>query len=531
MRLLTSQAMRALDRATIESGRASGETLMERAGLGVARAMERRYGPMLGLRVLALCGVGNNGGDGFVAARHLAERGARVCVVLLAPRAAVRGDALIHLGRYEAECGDVAIATCGTDVEREAAAFDAWDFALDALLGTGSRGEPEGLMATGVEVLRTLDELGTRVVAVDLPTGVSADSGAIARRAVRADLTVTFGAPKRGHFLYPGRAFTGALEVVDIGLADPPAGDPDYAVEVATHEGLAPGVAVRDPRAHKGSVGRVLVIGGSAGLTGAVALAARAATRAGAGYVQMLVPASLADLLEAKLTEEMTLAAPETPARTLAGAASAIALEKAAAADAVVLGPGLSREGESLELVRRLTREIAKPMIVDADALFAFVDEPLALRDPAGARIVTPHLGEMSRLTGLDAAALDLDRIDAARRWAREWNVVVLLKGAPTVTAAPDGRATVNPSGNPGMATAGAGDVLAGAIAALVAQGLEPYEAACLGAYIHGMAGDLRAQQIGQQGIAAGDLAELLPNALFELAKHRDAALASRRDS
>ena len=554
MLLLTAEAMRRLDRATLAGGHATGGELMERAGAGVARALERRYGPVLGLRVLVLCGPGNNGGDGFVAARHLHARGARTHVLLLGLRERVKGEALAHLEALERDGDRVDAVGSEADLEREVAVVDAWDFALDALLGTGARGEPEGLMAAGVEALRLLDESGTRVVAVDLPTGVDADRGSIARRAVRADLTVTFGAPKRGHLLYPGRAFTGALEVVDIGLDPPPDGDDDYTVELASLDALAPLVAVRDPRAHKGSVGRVLVIGGSPGLTGAVALAARGATRAGAGYVQMLAPASLCDVLAIKLTEQMALAAPETKGGTLARSARALALAHAAAADAVVLGSGLSRVPESLELARTLAREIPKPMIVDADALTALATagakpkpargarKPAArsarrgaasstgaaireLARAAGPRILTPHLGEMSRLTGLDPESLERDRIDVARRYAREWGCVLLLKGAPTVTAAPDGRVTVNPTGNPGMATAGVGDVLAGVIAALAAAGLPPYDAARLGAWAHGSAGDRCARDRGPLGLAAGDIAEALPQALHDLIRHRDAAL------
>ncbi|HTM58461.1 MAG TPA: NAD(P)H-hydrate dehydratase, partial [Candidatus Udaeobacter sp.] len=446
--------------------------------------------------------------------------------VLLGERGRVKGEARQHLEALEREAGAVAVVADAAALTREIASRDAWDFALDALLGTGARGEPEGLMAAGVEALRVLDERGTRVVAVDLPTGVDADHGAIARRAVRADLTVTFGAPKRGHFLYPGRAFTGALEVVDIGLAPPPPGDEAFGVEVATHDTMAARVALRDPRAHKGSVGRVLVIGGSPGLTGAVALAARGATRAGAGYVQMLVPAGLQDVLAIKLTEEMAIAADETASGTLASSAEKAAMERAAAADAVVLGSGLSREPDSLELARRLAREIPRTVVVDADALNAIAagrDRMKLLADARGPRILTPHLGEMSRLTGLEPDALERERIDLARRFAGEWNTVLVLKGAPTVTAAPDGRALVNPTGNPGMATAGAGDVLAGVIAALASSGLPLYEAAGLGVYVHGMAGDRRAREHGPLGLAARDLAEGLPGALFELIRHRDA--------
>ena len=529
MLLLDAAAMRRLDQLTIKSGAVSGEMLMERAGAGVADAMERRYGPLLGLRVLVMCGSGNNGGDGFVAARHLRARGARPEVALLARREQVKGDARAHLERLEAEAGPVRVAASESDVIAAVAAEDGWDFALDALLGTGSRGEPEGLMVAGVEQLRRLDERGTRVVAVDLPTGVSSDSGAIARRAVRADLTVTFGAPKLGHVLYPGRAFAGALEVVDIGLVAPPEGDPAYQVELATAEALSALTEERNPRAHKGSVGRVLVIGGSPGLCGAMVLAARAATRAGAGYVQMLVPSGLETVLAAHCIEQMTLAAPETAARTLGRAALAMALERAQAANAVVLGSGLSRQSESLELARALIASLERPTVVDADALFALIGHIGEIAKASAPRVLTPHLGEMSRLTGMSAEALDGDRIGVARRFAREWGAVLVVKGAPTVTAAPDGRATVNPTGNPGMATAGTGDVLAGEIGALLASGLAPYDAARLGVFVHGLAGDQAAAEIGPVGLAAGDVGERLPAALRAVARHRGALAAKTR--
>jgi len=521
MLLVTAEEMRRLDRATIAGGHASGEALMERAGAGVVAAMERRYGPSLGLRVLALCGTGNNGGDGFVAARHLRGRGAEVHVALLGDRARVRGDALVHLERLAA-AGVMVTSITGEDaLERLVASRDAWDFALDALLGTGAHGEPEGLMAAGVEVLRQMDEAGTRVVALDLPTGVDADTGAIARRAARADLTVTFGCPKRGHLLYPGRAFVGALEVVDIRLAPDALAASANPVHLAEATAMAALLPARDPRAHKGSVGRVLVAGGSMGLTGAVALAARAALRTGAGYVQAAIPRSLNDVLEVKLLEELTLALPETPERTLALAALEPLLARAGEADAVALGSGLSRHRESAELARRVVAECDRPQVIDADALNAFEGHTEALAHAQAPLVLTPHLGEMRRLTGIETAALEANRIDATREWATRWQVVVVLKGAPTVIAAPDGRTTVNPTGNPGMATAGMGDVLTGAIAALIAQGLTSYDAARLAVFAHGMAGDLVAAEKGQHGLAAGDVAEAMPRALMTLARLR----------
>jgi NAD(P)H-hydrate epimerase len=490
---------------------------MERAGAGVVEAMERHHGSLLALRVLVLCGTGNNGGDGFVAARHLAQRGARVRVGLLGERARVAGAARAHLERMEAAGTRADAIATEADLARLAGSHDAWDFALDALLGTGARGAPEGLIAAGVNALRELDDAGTAVIAVDMPTGANADTGAIARRAVRADLTVTFGFPKRGHFLYPASAFVGALEVVGIGLSPDAAGGLRVSLSVA--DDMARLLPTRDPRAHKGSVGRVLVVGGSPGLTGAVSLAAHAASRSGAGYVQVAVPASLHDIIEVKLTEEMTLPSPETADRTLSVAALESILARAGVADVVALGSGLSRHSETGDLARRIVAECDRPLVLDADALNAFEGRADDIARGRATRILTPHVGEMHRLTGLDPADVEARRIDVAREWAECWQSVVVLKGAPTVTASPQGHATVNSSGNAGLATAGTGDVLTGVIAALAAQGLAPYDAARLGVFLHGMAGDLAAAEKGQAGMIAGDVLESLPRATRELAR------------
>ena len=525
--LLTAAEMRALDAATIESGHATGEVLMERAGAGVAAAIERRWGPVLGLRMLVLCGTGNNGGDGLVAARHLCVRGAAITVGVLGAREALKGDARVHLERAEADGVRPVFLTQDAELRRLVDSRDGWEFAVDALLGTGAQGEPRDLVAAGIEVLRALDDDGTHIAAVDLPTGVNADTGAIARRAVRADLTVTFGAPKRGHFLYPGRAFVGALEVVDIGLL-PTAPDAErHPFERATPEAMAELVPARDPRAHKGSVGRVLMVGGSVGLTGAVALAARAATRTGAGYVQACVPASTNDILEVKLTEEMTVPCPETGHRSFALDAFDPIVKRMADADVVALGSGLSRHAEAAELARRLVPACGRPLVIDADGLNAFAGTASGLSAGGAPRVITPHLGEASRLTDMPTPELEAHRLDAAREWAMTLGVVLVLKGAPTVTAAPDGRVTVNPTGNPGMATAGMGDVLTGVIAALIGQGLAAYDAARLGAYLHGLAGDRAAERIGPRGLAAGDLLDRLPEVLGELERGRD----SRRET
>ena len=532
MRLVTAAEMRALDHATIAAG-VPGAELMRRAGAGVADALERHYGPVLGFRVLALCGTGNNGGDGFVAARELAARGAHVRAGILGDPAKIAGDARTHLAALVAAGIEPVVISDTGALARLVLHWDAVDFALDALLGTGARGVPTGIVADGVQALRDLDDAGTHVIAVDLPTGVDADTGEIARRTVRADLTVTFGCPKRGHWLHPARAFVGALEVTDIGLV-PQADatdDPSRWAEIATPPEMAALMPRRAPRAHKGSVGRVLVVGGSPGLTGAVVLASRAASRAGAGVVTAAVPVQLQDLIATKLTCEMTVALAGGPGRTIGSGALGVLLAHAERADAVTAGSGMSRDFETAELLRRFAARVTRPLVLDADGLNAFAGRPQELAaGPGGVmRVITPHIGELQRLSGRDPAAIELHRIDVARECAAAWGVVVVLKGAPTVTAHPGGHVTVNSTGNPGLATAGTGDVLCGTVGALVAQGLAPYDAARLGVFLHGMAGDRVAARLGQVGMTAEDVVERLPRAARALGRLRDLTPARRR--
>ena len=515
MKLLTAAEMRAVDRATIAAG-TPGEVLMERAGEGVAGALERSWGSPLALRVLVLSGGGNNGGDGFVAARLLASRGALVTVAVCAPRERLKGDALAMLARLEDSPARVEFPADDAALARCLAARDAWDFVVDALLGTGASGEPRGLVASACHHANALRERGARVLAVDLPTGVSGDDGEAAPFAVRAHHTVTFGHPRRGHYLWPGRALRGELEVVDIGLVAPEQASLSPA-ELATALELAGLVPARAPRAHKGSVGSALVVGGSPGLTGAIVLAARAAARAGAGYVRVAAPASLQDLIASQLVGPMVLAFGEDEHRALTTTALPAILAEAGRADAVALGCGLSRHPHAVTLARELATRLERPLVLDADALWALAPAAdvlvPALRLAPAPRVLTPHLGEMQRLTGQDAAELEARRIDAARGWAQRWGAVVVMKGAPTVVAAPDGRLSVNPTGSPALATAGTGDVLTGALVALLAQGLAPFDAARLAVFVHGWAGELAEAEIGSPGVVATDVVERLPRA------------------
>ncbi len=515
--------MRAVDEATLAAG-TPGEVLMQRAGEGVAEALERRWGSPLALRVLVLAGGGNNGGDGFVAARALAARGARVAVAVCVPRERVRGDARLMLERLEAAAVEVRFVESAEALAGLAATLDHWDFALDALLGTGAEGVPRGLVADACRLANALRAHGTRVLAVDLPTGVGSDDGGASPDAVHADVTVTFGHPRRGHWLWPGRGLRGELEVVDIGLVAPERAGIQPA-ELASERELAPLVPVRDPRAHKGVSGRALLVGGAPGMTGAMVLAARAAARAGAGYVRVAAPASLQATLAAQLVEPMVLACGEDEHRTLTSTALPFVMAEAERANAVAVGPGLSRNPHAASLARELATRLARPLVLDADALSALspAEDALvpALRLAPGPRVLTPHLGEMQRLTGQTPQELESRRIDATRGWAKRWGAVVVLKGAPTVVACPDGRVSVTPPGSPALATAGTGDVLTGTLVALLAQGLAPYDAARLAVFAHGLAGELAGSEIGELGVTASDVIDRLPRALARIRSAR----------
>jgi NAD(P)H-hydrate epimerase len=495
MFVLTAAEMRAADGATVAAG-TPVETLMERAGAGAAEAIERRFGGVRGYRAHVVCGPGNNGGDGLVVARRLAARGAHVEVRMLSggPSAPLHGIAFVD--RPPARPAD---------------------FVIDAVLGTGARGPVPPEWASALR--EATAESWTRVVALDLPTGLDADTGrALAGGFVqRADLTVAFAHLKPAHVLYPGRALCGTIEVVDIGVE--PAST--SALELATEELIASLLPRRRPTAHKGEAGRVLAVGGSAGLTGAIVLASMSALRAGAGYVTAAVPESVNDAIESAMIEAMTWPLPEAPERSLGASAAPMIVARAREMQALALGPGMSRAPESAELARRIVAESPAPVVLDADGLNAFAGrtELLAAARRRSPLVMTPHLGELARLTGLSAAALEEARLDVARRFAQEWGVVLVMKGAPTVVASPTGEATVNPTGNPGMATIGMGDVLTGVVSAFLAQGLAPYDAARAAVYVHGLAADLAHARVGTLGLVAGDVTAALPQALDRLSR------------
>ncbi|ADH84953.1 carbohydrate kinase, YjeF related protein [Desulfurivibrio alkaliphilus AHT 2] len=519
MKLASAEQMRAGDRLAMEIFGIPGPVLMENAGRAVVEVMAHRYGLAGEGEIAVLAGPGNNGGDALVIARHLQQLGARPWVVLLVEPERLQGDAALNLQILRQLPVSLEVVT---EVEQWQALQDrlqASRLAVDGIFGTGLSRELSGRFQVAVELL---NRFPGPVIAVDAPSGLDSDHGRVLGAAVRADCTVTFALAKPGLVTFPGRAWAGTVEVVDIGI--PPAVYDRLAPfkELLTAAELAPWLPRRRPVDHKGSFGHLLLLAGSRGMTGAALLAARGALRSGVGLVSACVPRDLLVIFATAWPELMTVALPNSP---LAAGAEDLATVQAALAgkSALVLGPGLGTAPATAELVRQLYRtpgELQIPQVLDADALNIMAAAPDLLTEPPGPRVLTPHPGEMARLLGMATAEVQENRWQAAAELAGRHGVWVVLKGAGTVIAAPDGQLAVSPTGNPGMAAGGMGDVLAGLIGGLLAQGMGPWQAACLGAYAHGLAGDLLAAAGGLEfGFTASELADRLPAAFGSFTK------------
>lgn len=565
LKIVTTQAMRDLERRAHESGHTYAD-MMELAGRAVAAVVHRDRPPAEGQHVLVLAGPGNNGGDGLVAARYLAQWGHPVRVYCV--RRSPEGDA--NYARLQ----DIGVDVAHAEADEALAVLQAWldeaEVLVDALLGTGVSRPIEGVMKKVLDLARRRFRPGEEaalssevaevvwpaappasapvrrplVVAVDCPSGLNCDTGALDPAAIRADVTVTFAYPKAGHFLFPGAAAVGTLAVADIGIN--PAFAAEIPVEVATGEAVAALLPERPPDAHKGTFGKVLIVAGSVNYTGAAYLAAAAAARSGAGLVTVALPRPLHPILASRLAEATWLALPHDLG-VIHRDAIPVLEEHLEGYRALLLGPGLTQEKEAVRFVQEfLQREVAHhppppigflkdvagappsgepkagppwpPLVLDADALNALAQSEGWPQWLAGVQaVLTPHAGEMARLLGTTPAEVQAARWQVAAEAAREWNQVVVLKGAFTVTASPDGRLTVNPFANPALATAGSGDVLAGLVTGFLAQGLAPREAAVAGAYVHGLAGERARQATGDAGMLAGDLLPHIPEVLRRL--------------
>jgi hydroxyethylthiazole kinase-like uncharacterized protein yjeF len=512
MGLYTADQMQKVDGTAIHGLGIPGSHLMERAGLAVAVEVLERYDPE---EVVVFCGKGNNGGDGFVVARELFNAGVEVTVFTLAPAAEYAGDAKLNLEILDKLGVDVreGFAKDGAATEDAMVAAELADVIVDAVFGTGFTGAAKGAAAAAIELM---NEAPAEVVSVDIASGVGADKGTVNGPAVEADVTVALHAPKVGHFVTPGGACSGEVVVVSIGI--PPLCDHEPDVWLLTAAGMQPLIRPKGSLDHKRSVGTVLVVGGSAGMTGAAHLAAMAALRGGGGLVHCALP-------EGAGGEKPY---PEVIAVTVPGEAGCFAalsrtplFDAASGFAALVLGPGLGRADETVLVARELLA-LDKPLLIDADGLYALGDRPELLAERTAPTVLTPHEGELGRLLSAPAAEVAANRLEHVRSAATRSNATVLLKGEATIVADPSGAAYVVPTGNPGLATPGTGDVLSGVIAAQLAKGLGATEAACLGAYLHGLAADIAAEDaLGTEGMVAGDLLTYLPAAI-ELVKAGD---------
>jgi hydroxyethylthiazole kinase-like uncharacterized protein yjeF len=501
--VLTPDQASALDRETQARG-IPAALLMERAGRAVARSAVDLMGGSYGRRAVVVCGRGNNGGDGLVAARHLARWGVRVAVVAVEALDDLREPAAGNVARLDEAPSIRALPFAQAMLDRE---LRRADVAIDALFGTGFRGIPEDEWADAIEALNASP---APVVAVDIPSGVNGATGSVDGDAVRADLTVTFGAPKVGVLLLPGAEFAGTVRVVDVGFPPELMHAGAFLMEPADVAAVLP---EREIDTHKRATGVLVVVAGSRDMTGAARLVARAAGRIGTGLVQVAVPEGILPIVQAGLAETTFLPLPETPTGSIAASALGPLLDRLEDADALAIGPGLSTDEETADLVRRLVRGCPVPFVLDADGLNAFTGRAAEIADRKSDAVLTPHVGEFVRLSGVSARALAEDRLTNARALAERTGAVTLLKGSRTLVCTPDGIVRINPTGGPVLATAGSGDVLTGIIGGLLARGLDPVDAASSGAYIHGLAGTFAGRSWGE-GTLAPDIARHVPEAV-----------------
>ena len=514
MYLVTAAEMQTLDRLTIESFGLPGRVLMENAGREAVRVFLTHFAQAARNGVGVVAGRGNNGGDGFVMARGLAQAGYPVRVYLLGTADRVTGDASANLkllAPLSVPVVEVPDEAAFSRHQREMRDVAVW---VDAILGTGLTAAVKGFFRSVIEFINQRER---PVFSVDIPSGLNADTGQVDGACIRATVTVTFGYAKIGHAVFPGAEYTGRLEVVDIGIP------PHIAERVRPRHFLLTAADVRGnfsarpADAHKGRTGHLLVVAGSPGKTGAAAMTATAALRVGAGRVTLGVAQGLHPILQTLVLEAMTEPLPETGSGSLGHAARDMILQLTAGKSCLAIGPGLGQDPETGELVAELVRRSPLPLVIDADGLNHLAGRLEIFKGLAVQTVLTPHPGEMARLTGASISAVQQDRITCARDLAVALNLHVVLKGARTVIAHPDSSVYVNPTGNPGMASAGMGDVLTGMIAGLIAQGMHPDAAARTAVYLHGAAADTLSRTLAPYGYLAGEVAQALPGEIARL--------------
>lgn len=513
MKIVTADEMKSIDSRAIDGMSIPGVVLMENAGRGVVSVMEEEIGELKGLSFAIVCGKGNNGGDGFVVARFLNNQGGDVQAYLLGRKSQVKGDARTNLDLAIKAGIDVVEVTGEASVGGLEKGLSGADIAVDAIFGTGFKGAARGVPRKAIELLNLFDG---PVFSVDVPSGLDSTSGQVEGVCVVADFTATMCLPKRGLLVYPGKMYSGGVYVIDIGVPPFAVEKEEVRLELLDEEYVRGVLPLRSPGGHKGVFGHLLVVAGSPGMTGAAALAGMSALRMGCGLVTLAVPEGLNDILEAKLTEVMTLPVPETDSRTFGPDSVEPVLSFLEKADALALGPGISVSRDTREFIHRLLSQVECPTVVDADGLNNLSSDTSVIGESRAPMVLSPHPGEASRLIGAGAAEIDRERIEYAGRLSEQFACTVVLKGSPTIIAGTEGSLKLNPTGNSGMATGGSGDVLTGMIGGLLAQGASGLDAASASVYLHGLAGDLGAEEKTEYCLVAGDIMEYIPRAVKE---------------
>jgi NAD(P)H-hydrate epimerase len=518
MLLVTAKQMQKMDKQTIESFGIPGLVLMENAGRGSFDFLLEKFKNIKPKKVAVIAGRGNNGGDGFVIARYLMEKGIAVTCFLLSAKNRVQGDAKINL--------DLAIKLCDKSENSEiieipdADAFEKYkagiachDLFIDAILGTGLNSNVRGLFKDVIELINSSRQ---PVFSIDIPSGLNSDTGQPLGVAVKADATATFAFAKAGHVLYPGNIYTGELKIIDIGIPEFIAKEKHIKLSLMEKNRITSFFTPRKFQSHKGSYGHLLIIAGSKGKTGAAGLCANAAMRCGTGLVSLGIAKSLNKIIEPMVIEPMTLPLPEKVEGYLSDNCFDEIQTLLKNKQALAVGPGIGTKKGTIKLVHKLVEKSDVPLIIDADALNCIAQNLEILKTKKAAAILTPHPGEMAKLCNMTTSDVQQNRLEIASDFAQKYNSVLILKGAQTIVTFPDGRIFINPTGNPGMASGGMGDVLTGMIAGFCAQGFSPENASLAAVFIHGMCGDILAENIGGFGFLATDMVEIIPKAIHK---------------
>ncbi|MEI9477068.1 MAG: NAD(P)H-hydrate dehydratase [Deltaproteobacteria bacterium] len=509
MKVATAEQMQELDRKTIETYRIPGIVLMENAGRGTAEAISAFFPDLQRRKVAIFAGKGNNGGDGFVIARYLLNRQVAVKIYLLADPNVLRGDAEVNFQAFKRMKGEVIPVPSSMEFQKVKKDLERFDLIIDGIFGTGLDAEVRGYYR---EVINHLNALQKPLVAVDIPSGLDANTGKPLGTAIRATLTVTFGLPKAGHLISPGIDYVGHLRVIDISIPRILIEEEKIHTHLLEEEEIRRWLSVpRRADTHKGDYGHLLVLAGSVGKTGAAAMVCEAALRMGAGRVTLGIPKSLNPIMEMKLTEVMTEPLPETPKQTLSLKAFDSILRLCEDKKAVVIGPGIGTAKDTQALILKLVKALKLPVILDADGLTALATQPKSLPSTNRSLVLTHHPGEMARLLQSTPKEVQEDRIGISRNFAQTRHLYLVMKGHRTLIATPQGEIFINPTGNPGMASGGTGDVLTGMIGGLICQGMDILPSLQVSVFLHGLAGDRVASEKGEKSLVATDIIHNLP--------------------